>query len=317
MANPYAGINFWIYAPNRAAAIIFTVAFFISAAIHFWQCYRNKFFRVTGLFVAAGLLYVIGFAFRVNGAFGNWDQLGPFVVSVALIYVSPPLLSLVNYEILARVFYYVPYFSPMEPSTVLSTFAFLSIIIECINGVASSFIANPKSDPETGTSLMWAALALQLAIIMFFVVLAGSFHRRCVRAGIAGAEGIRRPLTTLYVSMGLILMRTIYRAVEHSVEAVANTEWPFYVFEALLMLVNMLMWNVFHPSRFLPVDPLTYLSRDGLTEITAEKVDDPQSFGVKMLSVLTLGAYRGPKSKGNMSQETDASGDAARPVELV
>lgn len=91
-------------------------------------------------------------------------------MSVALIYVSPPLLSLANYEILARVFYYVPYFSPIEPGMVLSTFAFLSIVIEGINGVASSFIANPKSDPETGTALMWAALALQLAIIVFFLV---------------------------------------------------------------------------------------------------------------------------------------------------
>ncbi|KAI1643320.1 uncharacterized protein F4817DRAFT_258225 [Daldinia loculata] len=317
MANPYAGINFWIYPPNRAAAIIFTIAFFISAAIHFWQCYRKKFFRVTGLFVAGGLLYVIGFAFRVNGAFGNWDQLGPFVVSVALICVSPPLLSLANYEILARVFYYVPYFSPMEPGMVLSTFAFLSIVIEGINGVASSFIANPKSDPETGTALMWAALALQLAIIVFFLVLAGSFHLRCMRAGIAGAKGIRYSLTTLYVSMGLILMRTIYRGVEHSVLAVANTEWPFYIFEAFLMLINMLMWNAMDPSRFLPANFRTHLTRDGVTEVTEAKVDNPQPFAFKVLVVLTLGVYRSPKPKDKMSQETDASGDGERPVELV
>ncbi|KAI0101432.1 hypothetical protein F4776DRAFT_676210 [Hypoxylon sp. NC0597] len=266
MTNPY-GYNFWIYVPNKGAAIFFLFAFFISATIHLWQCYRYKSVRVTGLFVASGFLYVIGFAFRVNGAFGNYDELGPYVVSVALIYVSPPLLSLANYDILGRIFYYVPYLSPMAPGKVLSTFGLLSMIIEGINGVAASFIANPRSNPTIGSALMWAALALQIAIIISFLVIAGYFHRRCAQAGIAGARGIHNNLITLYVSVGLILIRTIYRGVEHSVKAVISTEWPFYIFEATLMLINMFMWNARHPAPYLPADITTYLSRDGVTEV--------------------------------------------------
>ncbi|KAI1139095.1 hypothetical protein F5Y05DRAFT_403696 [Hypoxylon sp. FL0543] len=267
MTNPYAGYNFWIYVPNKGAAIFFLVAFFISAAIHFWQCYRYKSVRITGLFVASGFLYVVGFAFRINGAYGNYDELAPYVVSVALIYVSPPLLSLANYEILGRIFYYVPYLSPMAPGKVLSTFGLLALIIEGINGVAASFIANPKSNPTIGSALMWSALALQIAIIISFLVIAGYFHRRCAQAGIAGAPGIQKNLTTLYVSVVLILIRTIYRGVEHSVKAVLSTEWPFYVFEATLMLINMYMWNARHPAPYLPADTRTYLSRDGVTEV--------------------------------------------------
>ncbi|KAI1413296.1 hypothetical protein F5Y13DRAFT_189206 [Hypoxylon sp. FL1857] len=267
MANPYEGYNFWIYVPNKGAAIFFLVAFFISAAIHFWQCYRYKSARVTGLFVASGFLYVVGFAFRINGAFGNYDELGPYVVSVALIYVSPPLLSLANYDILGRIFYYVPYLSPMAPGRVLSTFGLLSLVIEGINGVAASFIANPKSNPTIGSVLMWAALVLQIAILISFVVIAGYFHRRCAQAGIAGARGIQRNLTTLYVSVALILIRTVYRGVEHSVKVVLSTEWPFYVFEATLMLINMYMWNARHPAPYLPADTTTYLARDGVTEV--------------------------------------------------
>lgn len=37
----------------------------------------------------AGLLYVVGFGLRLIGAFGNYDELVPFILSVALIYVSP------------------------------------------------------------------------------------------------------------------------------------------------------------------------------------------------------------------------------------
>ncbi|KAI0895217.1 RTA1 like protein-domain-containing protein [Annulohypoxylon nitens] len=267
MANKYEGISFWIYVPNKGAAIFFLLAFLISAQIHLWQCYRYRSFKVTGLFVVSGFLYVVGFAFRINGAFGNYDELGPYIVSVALIYVSPPLLSLANYDILGRIFYYVPYLSPMEPGRVLSTFALLSMVIEGINGVAASFMANPKSNPTVGSALMWSALILQIAVILAFLIIAVYFHRRCAKAGIVGARGIQKNLTTLYISVGLILIRTIYRGVEHSVNAVISTEWPFYVFEASLMLINMFMWNIRHPAPYLPADITTYLSRDGVTEV--------------------------------------------------
>lgn len=59
-------------------------------------CFTSRYrsFKVTGLFVVSGFLYVVGFAFRINGAFGNYDDLGPYIVSVALIYVSPYVYGL-------------------------------------------------------------------------------------------------------------------------------------------------------------------------------------------------------------------------------
>ncbi|KAI1385871.1 uncharacterized protein F4822DRAFT_414359 [Hypoxylon trugodes] len=291
MTNKYEGINFWIYVPNKVAAIIFVFAFFATAVIHLWQCYHYKTFKVTGLFAIGGLLYVIGFAIRVSGAFGNYDELAPFVLSVALIYVSPPLLSLADYDILGRVFYYVPYLAPMDPGKVMTTFGLLAMVIEGVNGVAASFIANPESNPQLGSALLWTAIALQIAIIAFFLGLVGFFHRRCIQAGMAWAPGIRQPLITLYVSMGLILARTIYRGIEHSIAAVSNTEWPFYVFEATLMFINMVMWNVRHPGQYLPADTKTYLSRDGITELQAPEKQKSGSgsrpeFSLKLLSPL-------------------------------
>ncbi|KAI0838440.1 hypothetical protein F5Y06DRAFT_287178 [Hypoxylon sp. FL0890] len=319
MTNPY-GYDFWIYVPNKGAAIFFLVAFFISAAIHSWQCYRYKSVRITGLFVASGFLYVVGFALRVNGAFGNYDELGPYVVSVALIYVSPPLLSLANYDILGRIFYYVPYLSPMAPGRVLSTFGLLSLVIEGINGVAASFIANPKSDPTIGSALMWAALVLQIAIIISFLVIAGCLHRRCVRAGISGAPGIQKNLTTLYISVGLILIRTVYRGVEHSVKVVLSTEWPFYVFEATLMLINMCMWNVRHPAPYLPADITTYLARDGVTEVRGpEPPKDTRPTIVKVLDPWRIADLcRGREKPGDkISQEFEQGGNEFAPSDSV
>ncbi|KAI0377604.1 hypothetical protein F5Y04DRAFT_291670 [Hypomontagnella monticulosa] len=309
MANPYEGINFWIYVPNKGAAVFFLIAFLISA----WSATVShyKFFKVTGLFMLAGLLYVVGFGLRLMGAFGNYDELVPFILSVALIYVSPPLLSLADYEILGRVFHYVPYLSPMDPARVLSTFGFLSLIIEGVNGVAASLIANPETNPQIGTGLMWTALVLQFIIIISFLALAGRFHWRCAQAGLARARAIRRPLIMMYVSVTLILVRTIYRGVEHSVAAVASIEWPFCVFEASLMLINMYMFNIWHPGRYMPVDIRTYLARDGVTELKAPERHDNRLVILKVLDPFHISemCHGRDKSGDKVYQEFDEYGN--------
>ncbi|KAJ4308323.1 hypothetical protein N0V84_012163 [Fusarium piperis] len=47
----------------------------------------------------------------------------------------------------------------------------------------------------------------------------------------------------------------------------------FYIFEAVFMLINSILWNVWHPSRFLPKDYYIYLSQDG-TEVKGQKDSD-------------------------------------------
>ncbi len=183
--------------------------------------------------------------------------------------------------------YYVPYHSPLHPGRVLSTFGFLSLIVEMLNGWGASYTANldlPGASQDTGHALMKASLMIQIFVILCFVVLAAIFHRRCAAAGLGRTRGVRQPLLTLYVSVVLLLVRTVYRIVEHfglsgvdwwnmvpeEISPVIRYEWFFYVFEASFMLVNMVMWNVRHPRRYLPSDYHVYLERDGVTEVVGE-----------------------------------------------
>lgn len=141
---------------------------------------------------------------------------------------------------------------------------------------------------------MRASLALQLILNVAFAVLAGYFHYKCTRAGVGGARGIKQPLLTLYVSVALILARTVYRVVEHmsmesidrdnpvELDPVVRDEWYFLVFEASLMLLNMLLWNVRHPRRYLPANQRVYLSRDGRTELEGPGSEDPRGRAAKI-----------------------------------
>lgn len=197
-----------------------------------------------------------------------------------------PILELANYHVLGRILYYVPYFSPLHPGRTLTTFGFVSAIVEILNALGVSYLANPyvtESYVNLGDGLLKASLILQVVVIVVFCTASGIFQRRCTKAGIRSRK-VQGPLLTLYISMALILIRTIYRLVEHfgqsriprnpspnwdpkSLSPIIRYEWFFYVFEASLMLVNSVLWNFRHPRRYLPEDYHEYLAQDGCTEL--------------------------------------------------
>jgi len=181
-------------------------------------------------------------------------------------------------------------------------------LVELLNSLGVALYANPsssQSQQETGSRLTLAALALQLIVILVFGFLAGVFHWRCLRAEIR-PRAITTPLTTLYVSMALILVRCVYRLVEHSgnvsvhlddpeslksLSPLLRYEWFFYVFEATLMLLNSLLWNIWNPGRYLPRDYHVHLAQDGRTELSGQEKPDDRPFFAKVLSILTLGVF--------------------------
>lgn len=155
--------------------------------------------------------------------------------------------------------------------------------VEAINALGVAFTSNPKGNKQNlGSILILVAISIQLCVITIFICVAGLFHRRCITSR-APVEKRKIPtlMTTLYASMTLILIRCIYRIVEHTgntaldtddVEKMRNLspllryEWFFYVFDAAVMLANSLLWNVFNPGRYLPRDRTVCLAEDGVSE---------------------------------------------------
>lgn len=180
----------------------------------------------------------------------------------------------------------------------LTTFGALSAVVEVLNAIGVSYTANawlPEKFVNLGHILAKASLIIQIIVIVLFAVLATTFRHRCVKGGLTNAN-VLNPITTLYVSMGLILGRTIYRVIEYfSMTAVGQStdleamspivryEWYFWVFEAVLMLLNCFLWNVRHPAGRLPQDKNIYLARDGVTEVLGEGWEDRRPFLVTML----------------------------------
>ncbi|KAI3319039.1 RTA1 like protein-domain-containing protein [Xylariaceae sp. AK1471] len=296
MANgQFVDGSIWFYAPNKGAAIFFTIAFIATGAVHLWQAVRYHSWRLTGLYVFCSLLFTGGFITRVLGAF-DYENIIKYIVSIVLTYAAPPLYELGNYYILGRILYFVPHCSPIHPGRVLTTFAAISSVIEALNGVGASYVANPtlpKHLQDTGHALFKTALILQLVVVGLFVTLAATFDRRCRKNGIHN-DKVNQPLLTLYISSAIISVRTIYRTVEYfEIDTVnfyapnfnPNAQSPiiryevfFYLFEATLMLINSVWINVRHPRRWLPQSTKVYLAKDGITEITGPGYKEDRGF---------------------------------------
>ncbi|KAF2664387.1 hypothetical protein BT63DRAFT_434859 [Microthyrium microscopicum] len=321
--------SLYVYAPSKIAPVIFTAAFAISAAFDLWQCFRCKAFKLIGLHPLCAALFAAGFALREYGAQNHYiysetnkSTLLTFILSQVFIYICPPLLELANYHVLGRLLHYVPYCSPLPPSKVLVVFGGLMAVVEALNSLGVSLSANSSasaSKQSLGSNLTVSALTLQLLVILCFACLAGLFQRRCIKAGVH-VKIVRNMLVTLYVSMTLILLRCIYRLVEHTGSTKINIadlasmkalspllryEYFFYIFEAGLMLANSLLWNLWHPGRFLPRDVHIFLAQDG-TEVAGAEESDRRPLIAKVANVISfglLGVLAGKKKQPQRSQE--------------
>ncbi|KAK4033018.1 hypothetical protein C8A01DRAFT_40542, partial [Parachaetomium inaequale] len=306
-SGEYVQGSVYFYAPNKGAPVFFAVAFALSGAFHIYNCVHYKSWRLTGLYVFCAVLFTAGFIVRAMGAF-DYENLIKFIVSTCLIYSAPPLLELANYNILGRILYYAPYHSPIHPGRVITTFAFISFIIEVLNGNGVAYSVNQSLTPsqqETGRALLKAALLLQLGVLALFVLLAATFHARCLRAGLRNPN-LLNALYTLYASTSLLTVRTIFRVAEYwtiaqhdfwrpggvdinSLSPAIRYEWFFWVFEASLMLANHVLMNVRHPRRYLPQSARTYLARgDGATEVLGPGYKDGRAFWVTVVDPFGL-----------------------------
>jgi uncharacterized membrane protein YidH (DUF202 family) len=184
----------------------------------------------------------------------------------------------------------------VHPGRVLTTFGFVSAIVEALNGWGASYSANQSlsdREREAGHALIKTSLLLQIIVVVVFIWLAVTFHLRCAKHAIR-SEALNSTLLTLYISVGLIVVRTIYRIVEyfgiaaysfddpnfdpHALTPLLRYEVFFYVFEGATMICNSVLWNARHPRRWLPESHKTYLAEDGSTEVEGQGYNDLRPF---------------------------------------
>jgi hypothetical protein len=114
------------------------------------------------------------------------------------------------------------------------------------------------SDPDSvklGNNIVLAGLFLQIIFFAIFVVVAAVFHKRMQAAPTGSAMASTLPwaryLWILYLASFLIIVRCVFRIAEYAggqEGALLGTEMYLYIFDATLMFLVMVVFNVQHPS---------------------------------------------------------------------
>ena len=208
-------------------------------------------------------------------------------------------------------------------------------MVEALTGNGASYSSNahlPESKQNLGRALLKAALIIQLGILASFVLLAAYFHRKCHKANLL-PKNLRAVLYTLYCSITLVTIRTIYRTVEYysiaevrvrpgldpmSFSPLVRYEWFFWVFEALPMIINTFLLNVRHPALFLPRNNKIYLAQDGVTEVEGPGYEDKRNFLVTIVDPFDIvGLVRGRDKGGRYWEEQQEMGVSAARAETA
>lgn len=244
------------YHPSLPAAVIFIVAFVITTFWHCWQCGRTRTWYFIPLIIG-GFFEWVGY---IGRALSNKDQwaLGPFIQQSLLLLVAPALFAASVYMVLGRIIMVTDseQHSLIRQKWLTKIFVTGDVISFMVQaGGAGIMASGSESGMHTGEKVVVAGLFIQLAFFGFFMFVGSLFYTRINRQPTSKSVDDSMPWrkhfwVLMSVSM-LIFVRSVFRVIEYLMGNngyLLRHEVFLYIFDAVLMLAVMVLFNVVHPS---------------------------------------------------------------------
>ncbi|TNY22111.1 RTA1 like protein-domain-containing protein [Rhodotorula diobovata] len=262
--NGELDFNIYGYDPSLAAAIVFLVAF---GLITLWQAglvVRSRIWWLTVL-VVGGLGEIIGWAGRAWAAKDPYS-LNAFLTQQICLILAPCFFSATCYGILGMVVRALGrQYSVLRPSLYLWIFCvadLVAIVVQAIGGAMAALALQDGKSSESGTHIMVAGIAFQLACMIAFSGLALDVYRRArrdrsYRSRPHAQEGrLTRVGWGLAWATGWIIVRGIYRTVElaEGWTGYLITHEPYFaVLDSMAMVLCQAVFCVAWPAKERPV----------------------------------------------------------------
>lgn len=241
--------HFW---PSKDLAIIALTLFLFAALTTFGvTVWTRQWYMVIVSIV--GLLEMGGYACRI--AMFHKPEFGPFVAMQCLLIIPPSFLALAQYITLAKVVGLVKQRFPerrllVKPTAVIWGFFVLELVaLSCQGaGAGTSVNTNGVKNGNSGKVLLIVGLAALVLLIMSYLVTA-IYVNRSPLYEVRQSPNLQRVFWALYTCTTLLLVRNIFRLIEFSQGFhgwLARHEVFFYVFDALLMFLLLMVNTFFH-----------------------------------------------------------------------
>lgn len=278
----------WNYCPSFAAAILFVALFGITTVVHITQAaiYKKPF----AIVVCIGAAWeCAGYVFRTLSVVYQLNSTFVFV-QLLLILLAPLWINAFVYMALGRAIHFfleddrVLGVRARHITLVFVLFDIAAFLVQATGGSLTSN-SEPLTTQILGLHIYMGGVGLQLLFICVFIALASQFQRKI--HAMMNKTGATRPtvlstfrrtawmkispddlavesykvperaihiLYVIYMDLALIIFRNIYRLIEFSQGVLSNItthEWYAYVFDAVPMLLALIILACFHPGRAL------------------------------------------------------------------
>lgn len=183
--------------------------------------------------------------------------MGPFITQACFLLLPPVLFAATLYMLYARVVRALggERFSVITPVWTTRAFVFGDVLCLNIQSIGAGLTPNVNL-ARIGDAIIIGGLGLQVLIFAAFLGCCLVFHIR-FRADLqknkrASDLPWRSCFRMLYATSLLIQARNIFRMIEYAMGSdgyLFRNEWPTYTFDGILMVIVMICFLMWYPSR--------------------------------------------------------------------
>jgi len=256
---PDLNFNYFGYNPNKGLEYAVFVFFCV---LTITICVMNIVKRTWYMMpiVYGGFIEIFGFGARIYETFNVHNEAG-FICYLVAVLIAPTVLAAADYSLAG------PIMSKGDvkvwcctPRIAKYTFLICDIAAFFIQGIGGSIAGTGKSQSQVnlGSNIVLFGLSISLSVFVIFGFYSIILHRRIL--GKAHKRGQTKDdlkwtkiFWVIYANMILLTIRALYRVDEFkdkNPHSNLSSEGYFYGLDIFLMLILMLTWVFFHPSKF-------------------------------------------------------------------
>ncbi|KAJ5335912.1 hypothetical protein MYU51_020259 [Penicillium brevicompactum] len=253
------GFKLYHYNPSAGAAVAFAAVFGLTTVIHIWQLGRSRAWYFIPFLIGC-FFETFGYLARYASAeeTPNWTT-KPYIAQSLMLLLAPAFFAASIYMILGRIIRLLngASCSMVRPSWLTKIFVTGDVLSFLIQSGGGGMLATAKtaSKIDLGNNMIVVGLLVQIIFFGFFILVSLVFHRRMLKTPLHAVGDTRLPwaryMKLLYLASALVMIRSIYRVAEYlqgSDGYLQSKEAFVYVFDAALMFICCLLFNIFHPS---------------------------------------------------------------------
>ncbi|KAL4738374.1 putative RTA1 domain protein [Aspergillus similis] len=253
---------YYRYYPSEAAAILFTILFLLTTFTHLYQLLRHRTWFLIP-FVIGGFFEWVGYIGRILSSreSPNWSM-GPYIQQTLLLLLAPALFAASVYMMLGRIVILLDaeHLCIIRKKWLTKFFVCGDVLSFTVQAAGGGVMASGTlAAVHNGERIVIAGLVIQILFFGLFIITCAVFHQRLTKRPTEQSIELRiswrRHFWILYAVNVLIMVRSAFRLIEYAMGNngyLLRHEAFLYVFDGVLMLAAMILFNIIHPSSLIP-----------------------------------------------------------------